>query len=263
MGRILLFLLPILICSCVPLREIKYLQDTKGELELDSLGYIIENETPYYLQVDDILVMNVVSRDPSVASFFGQENTGLIRSANEGVFYISGLSVDDRGFIEVPSLGSFNVLGKTLEEVSSEVESKMYKIYQSDAVFVKLKLTGINYTILGEVGRPGQYVVYRNRLDILEAVARSGDLNVVANRKKIRLIRKYPEGRKMFELDITKDNILNSEFFFLHPNDIVIVNPKVQRTIGTGTNLVGTIGATATALGSLFAIIAIVDRFSE
>lgn len=248
--------------SCIPVKELKYLQKT-GELEMDSLGYIVEQETEYHIQRDDVLVMNVTSRDPAIAQFFGVENTSLINAVNEGLFYISGLSVDDEGYIEIPSLGKFLVLGKTIDEVTEMVQSSVYSIYQKDAVFVRMKLTGINYTILGEVNIPGQFIVYRNRLDIIEAIARSGDLNVFAERGSVRLLRKYPEGRKIFELDLTQDKIMNSEFFYLQPNDIILVNPKKQKTIGTGTNFIGTVGALAGTLGSMVAIYSIIDRFTN
>lgn len=260
MIRIFFFVaITALFSSCVPTKEIKYLQET-GSLEVDSLGYIVEKETEYHLQTDDVLVMNVTSRDSSIAQFFGVENTSLINTANEGTFYISGLSVSDLGFIEIPSLGKFSVLGKTVDEATKMVQEAIHTIYQKDAVFVRMKLTGINYTILGEVNRPGQYIVYRNRLDIIEAIARSGDLSILAERKKIRLLRKYPEGRKIYELDITKDKIMNSELFYLKPNDIILVNPKPQKSIGTGTNFIGSLNTVAATIGSAFTIYVITDR---
>ena len=128
-------------------------------------------------------------------------------------------------------MGKFLVLGKTVEQVNSDVQAKAH-IYINDAV-INIKLVSFNITILGEVVRPGQYVVNNDRINLLEALGLAGDMNVYGNREKISIMRKSSDGSyNICYADITNKNIINQDVFVLHPNDIIYVEPLKAKSWG-------------------------------
>ncbi len=252
----------VLFSSCIPLKEINYIQKNPSTI-INNDGVIVTNKTDYHFHVDDIISLNIISKDPDVVRLFGAQVTSTISSAGEALFYISGLSVNSLGEIEVPVIGKVYVLNKTADQVKALIEEELYKVYNKNSVTVKVQLSGIYYTILGEVFSPGSRVVYRNRLNILEAIAISGDLPVTAKRKNIKLYREFPEGKKMIQLDLTQDNIINSEYFYVQPNDIFVVDAKWQKTWGIGVNTIGTIATTFSIFSGAVATYFTIKSFSK
>jgi polysaccharide export outer membrane protein len=239
MRRTLLFLLLIsVLCSCVPRKNLIYLQG-----EPVSLKKIREiNDAPYKLQVHDIITIDIKADDSDMVSMFQkQNNTGVgiqnqVQGGNAGGGYFFGYSVDRHGNIRLPYLGEINVLGYTTEEVREKVEEKL-KDYIKDGteVFVNVRLDGIQYTIMGEVVSPGLKIIYQNQISILDAVTNAGDITLVGDRKHVEVLRMTPEGAKKFEIDLTKISALESEAFYIKPNDYINVKPLPQKTIGSGT----------------------------
>lgn len=86
-------------------------------------------------------------------------------------------------------------------------------------------MVSFKITMLGEVKVPGNYPIYQDRVNIFEAIARAGDLTNFANRNRVVLIRNNEKGALLHRIDLTKDDILSSDYFFLQPNDIVYVEP--------------------------------------
>ena len=133
-------------------------------------------------------------------------------------------------------MGEINVLGYTTVEVRKKIEEKL-KEYLNDKteIFVTVRLDGIKYTVMGEVGSPGPKVVFQNQLSIIDAITNSGDIGLVGNRKNVEVIRMTPGGIQKFEIDLTKMDAINSEVFFIKPNDYINVKPLRQKSWGTGT----------------------------
>ena len=90
---------------------------------------------------------------------------------------------------------------------------------------VIVKLVHYNLTMLGEVNKPGQYKVYQTDINLFEAVSMAGDLTDFANRNKVVVIRQTKAGSEVIYVDMTKRNILASDYYYLKPNDIVYAPP--------------------------------------
>ncbi|XOD68512.1 MAG: polysaccharide biosynthesis/export family protein [Flavobacteriales bacterium AspAUS03] len=247
--------------SCISLKEIKYLQGD-SKLELSQNGYISNQKEEYKLQIDDILSIQIIARDPNLAALFGSQLTHTnVTQINEESFYINGLTLKSDGSIDIPVVGKIQVVNLNLDQAQSVIENKLYSLCKKDAIFVKIQLTGINYVIIGEVNKPGRYEVYKNQVTLLDAIAQAGDLPITAERKKIKIIRQYPEGKKIISVDITKESILNSPYYYLQPNDILIVDPKPQKSWGIGTNTLNTVGTLLGTAANIFAVIISINTF--
>ena len=103
---------------------------------------------------------------------------------------------------------------------------------------VTVRMTNYKISVLGEVNHPGMFTVNNEKINILEALAKAGDLTIYGVRNKIKLIREDATGKKeIHELNLNDANIINSPYYYLQQNDIVYVEPnKVKaRNSGVGT----------------------------
>lgn len=238
------------LASCVPNKDIIYLQGNPTSLkEIKKV-----NNEPYKLKVDDIIFIDLKSsvKEELISLFLKGNESGQGRATNNtqqnsgAGAYFNGYSIDSHGNIRMPYLGEINVLGYTVKEVREKIENELLKQFQDkNSFFVNVKLAGIRYTVLGEIRIPGPKIIYQNRVSILEAISNSGDITDVGNRKNVEVIRINPDGVKKFVIDLTKIEAIDSDVFYIKPNDVINVKPLKQKAWGTGT----------TGLGSLSSII--------
>ena len=148
-----------------------------------------------------------------------------------------------------------NVLGYTTKEVRVKIEENLKKyLEKGTTIYVTVRLQGIKYTVMGEVNLPGTKIAYSNNLSIIDAITDSGDVSDVGDRKNVEVIRISPSGDvKKFEIDLTNIKAVNSEIFFIKPNDYINVKPLRQKSWGTGT----------TGLQSLSTIISLLTLFTS
>ena len=235
MKRILTFiLLAILINSCIPKKNLVYFQ---GELkQIDSLQRI--QETPYRLQINDIITIQIKSPDKDLVTLFTTRATGGTTNYrySEQSLYFDGYSIDKHGNIRVPYLGEINVLGYTTDEVREKIDKEFENYFKnSDDVFVTVKLAGVRVTIIGEVKTTGVHIIYQNQVTLVDAIATAGDITVVGNRKNVSLFRKGPSGTERFVVNMLDLSSFNKDNFYIQSNDVIYVEPLKQKSWGTGT----------------------------
>ncbi len=220
-------------CSCIPSKDLVYLQgEPLSKKEIHRM-----NKIPYKLQVNDIIIIDIKAADNNLVALFNKNQSSVAnQQAQGGGGYFSGFTVDGHGNIRVPYIGDINVLGYTTKEVRLKVEDELAKLFKkSEDIFVSVKLDGIRYTIFGEVASPGPKVLYQNKVSIIDAISNAGDIPVTGNKKKIEVLRLSPDGRKKFTIDLTKIDALDSEVFYIEPNDYINVLPLKQKSWGTGS----------------------------
>jgi polysaccharide export outer membrane protein len=243
---ILLFFIGILSTSCVPTQDLIYLQN-KGNASESSVNQVVVK--PYRLQTNDAVSLSIKALDSKLVEIFSN-NTNTQQSTNFETLYFNGYTVDDHGNIRIPVLGEVNVLGFTLEEARIKIEQLLLKDYfkKEAGIFVNLKLTGFRYTVNGEVGSPGTKILYQERVNILEAVANSGDISVTGDRKDVKVMRQFPQGVETFSIDLTDSNAIKSPVYYLQPNDYIYIKPLKQKTWGTGKTGIESLGTIITIL---------------
>lgn len=236
--------------SCITNKDIVYLQgnDKNGEgIQLSEI-----DAKPYRVQVNDVISINIKAIDSKLVELFSPSTstTNSTSQMSQQGLYFNGFTVDSHGNIRIPVIGELNVLGFTLDEIRLKVEDLLLKEYfKTEArIFVNVKLAGFKYVMMGEVGSPGTQVLFQDNVTILEAIANSGDIPVTGNRKDIQIIRKHPNGYETISVDVTDAALLKSPKLYLQPNDYVYVKPLKQKSWGTGTTAIQTVGTIMTAL---------------
>ena len=221
--------------SCIPTKKLTYLQETQAAQ--DSIIQVNLQQQPYRVQVNDVLSIRVKALDQELVALFNPQ-TASEEGGNLGEgYYYDGFVVDRHGAIRLPTLGEVQVLGYTTEEIREIIEKKLLDDYFTEEanIFVTVKLAGIKYTIGGEIGNPGVKVELVEQLSLLDAIVNSGGILEYGDRTDVLIIRQYPGGKKIHHIDMTKIDALNSPYYFIQPNDVILVNPLPQKSIGVGT----------------------------
>lgn len=237
-------------------------------LVINEEGLIPYNIPTYRITKNDILNLNIVTTPKGdAAQFYSSLNTsggvggGANNAATQGGrgasgagggssvggnmnFYFNGLKVDSKGDINVFGIGYVKAEGRTVEDVTQELQEKVNENFQEGKAEVRLNTDGITYYILGDVettGLSGEKVAHKNTLTITEALAINGGLNRTIDRRNIVIHRKLPEGIKVAKIDLTREDIMNSPFYYVQNGDEIYLNTRGKSLNGFGKDPVQTL----------------------
>lgn len=246
--------------GCVSHKEMVYLQPSENET--DSIAKVVASQSPYRIQIYDILNIRVKALDQDAVQIFNPIGESLLNANSNERAYFDGFTVDLHGEIRIPALGKVSVLGYTTEEIEKILEEKLLEqqFKETANIFVTVKLTGLRYTVSGEVGSPGTNTLFQDRVNIFEALANAGEVTMVGDRKDVMIIRQYPQGQKVHHIDITQEDAMNSPYYYIQPNDIIYVKPLPQKSWGTGETGMQTLTAVASILTLGTTILLLIDR---
>ncbi len=244
----------LLLSSCTSSKKLVYLQEKKKDLVTNKT---ITNAVELKIQNDDLLYITISSKDAELIDPF--KNSILIGSTSTTTSVATGFLVNNKGYINIPSLGQIKVTGLTCSEAANQIEELLIKgNYIKDPV-VAVRIGNFKVTVLGEVGSPGEIDVLGNRITILEAISRSGDLKPTAKRKNIKILREVDGKRNIYKVDLTSANLLDSPYYYLTQNDIIYVEPN--KSIGaksspwlTGLSIGGTVLSLVISIITLIAV---------
>jgi len=229
----ILLAISIFFTSCIPTKDLIYLQNKNGASSDVPISEVMLK--PYRLQVNDVLSITIKADDPKLVSIFNPTNKGETDNVGSSL-YFSGYTVDDHGSIRIPVLGEITAIGYTVEELRLKIEKQLLDEYfkKEANIFVIVRLGGFKYTINGEVGSMGTKFLFQDHVNIMEAIANSGDITITGDRKAVTIIRQTPTGTEMHDIDLTDINVMQSPYYHLQPNDYIYVKPLKQKTWGTG-----------------------------
>ncbi|QCX54478.1 gliding motility protein [Elizabethkingia sp. JS20170427COW] len=252
----LLLIIPFL-NSCLTRREVQYVQPNEN-LTINDKGYIPYNIPEYRVNKNDILKVTVITTPKGdaaqfysslVASTSGGTGAGTSGASgtNSNNFYFNGFRLDDKGDINVFGMGYIKAEGRTTDEIAADIQQKVNENFLPEKSQVRVSLEGIKYYILSDLeGKAVTQTARVNTLNILEMLAENGGLDRTVDRKKIRLYRKYPEGMKLAVLDVTRDDIMNSPYFYVQNGDMFLLDSKPKSLNGFNKNPIQTV---TTAVG--------------
>ena len=95
----------------------------------------------------------------------------------------------------------------------------------------------------------------KEKINIFQALALSGDLTTYADRKHIKIIRQTENGEtKIHNIDVRNKNIINSEFYYIQPNDVIYVPYLTEKSFGI-THFTGILSTTLSTISLIATII--------
>jgi len=225
--------------SCVSNRQITFLQ---YEDELVSPEKILSDsiirryetgELRYKLQPDDILSIRIASTTPDEYNPFSLADPYLASGgmqgniSSQGAVGIMGYRVDPFGYLTLPILGKVEASGYSIEELEDIIDS--LASYQLETPVSKINLLNFKYTVLGEVMGEGVQVSEENYMTMLQALASAGGPDEFGDLEHVKVIRKVGNETYVFYVNLLDESFLTSDFYYVFPNDIIIVPPLKSR----------------------------------
>lgn len=263
MKRFLLvmgLILSAFLTSCIPHKDIVYLQNR--DVATDTLQMMVEQQKPYRVQINDILNIRIKVLDQENVSIFNPIGEGNLNASAAERAYFDGFTVDTHGTIRIPELGSITVLGFTTSEIESLIKNRLLEeqFKETANMFITVKLSGLRYTAMGEVKSPGSQILFQERVNIFQAIANVGEIDITGDRRDVLIIRQYPQGQEIHHLDLTDVNVMHSPYYYIQPNDLIYVKPLKQKTWGTGTTGRETLTAIVSVVSLLTTTILLITR---
>ena len=169
--------------------------------------------------------LDYVIDPPDVLSVYVKDNEELSGT---------NITVGPDGKIARPLIGVVTVAGKTVAEVSSELQHR-YSEFIRDAS-VTVMVTGYKSKFVyvdGEVRNPGRYA-YTGNDSVVNALAQSGFLTRRASPNGIHVARGNPNDPEIYPVRL-KDIIVDDDSrtnWLLEPDDIVYVPPSFLSRVG-------------------------------
>ncbi|MCK9168309.1 MAG: polysaccharide export protein [Bacteroidales bacterium] len=216
---LILFLsLLVMATSCTTKKNLIYMQGfDDGETTIKNT-----EQLTYRVQPNDNLYIKVLGMDELATSVFNLTE-GQSYMNSDAAIELSSYTINVDGTIDFPYIGQVEVANKTIPEIKQIVQQKIDPFVQQSSVVVKLVNKQI--TVLGEVQRPGKYLITSECITLFEALGYAGDLTDYGNRKKVRVVRNGADGKRTYSVDLTSSRLLSDKHFYLLPNDIVYVEP--------------------------------------
>lgn len=223
----LLSILLLITASCATPTKVIYFENAnRYQSEVVKQSYVNK------IQKDDLLSISVGSKSQELALPFNQ--VPIIAQPNQTINNV-GYLVSPEGEITFPILGKIKVTNMTHAELASMIEKMIIEGQYINDPTVTIKLLNYKISVLGEVTQPGIKNITSDRITIFEALGLAGDLTIFGRRDNISLIREENGKRTVASLDINDRSIFESPYYYLHPNDVIYIEPnrkKMKSSVG-------------------------------
>jgi len=226
----------VIFSSCGSRKNMVYLQPDSTQINT-----VYEQYVPK-IQVNDILTVVVTAADPKVTAPFNPVSTMTTSNLTQQVDMAlrPTYTVDHSGDITLPMLGKVHVAGLTRVEAIVKIRTELGQYIKDPGV--NINFNNFRISVLGEVARPGSFIMPTERVTVLEALGMAGDLTIRGVRESVLLIREVDGNKTMHRLDLTKQNTLNSPYYYLAQNDVIYVEPNKAQInnskLGANTNII-------------------------
>ena len=235
--------------SCTATKDVLYLKNNPAS------GSVNFKWSEIYIQPNDIISVKVTTEIPEMALPYNI--TSPLENNIQGTqMQLHGYLVTNDGTINIPVLGVQKVTGLSLEKAEKQIqEALVSKGFLKNPVVV-CRLLNAKFTVLGEVNSPGTFTYYENNLTLLQALGLAGDLTINGIRKKVTIIRTENGVQTYGSIDLTKSDWFTSPYYFVKPNDIIIIDPNTAKVKSAGLigNPLNLISILSTILSSVIII---------
>lgn len=252
--KIFILILPLLLASCVTSRKVNLLQEA-GKHGIPSYADTLSYED-YRVRTGDRLYVYVYSIDERVSSMFNASGNGVnssqIRQGNGagGSYDLYTYLVYDDGTIDYPMVGRMEVRGMTTREIKNELEHRLMEYVQDQTEYkmlsVEVNIVRRSFSVISDHGS-GTFNIDREKVTIFEALAMAGDIGDFGDRSKVRIVREIEGNTQVKVFDVRSDDIVNSEYYYIEPNDVIYIQRIKGQSFGVNS-VTTTISVVATTL---------------
>ena len=216
----------LLLASCATNKRAAYIQQVQTDIPT-----AIEQDYQIRIKPLDRLTVTINSKDPELAAPFNAASSynslnGLSSYSSSSNGNLQILTVDKEGKIQLPIIGEIDCDGHTRNELAKKIENTIRENGMVHDPIVIIQFADVKFSVLGEVARPGQFSITKDRISLFDALAMAGDLTIYGQRENVALIREENGMRTVHYFDLKNPDILTSPYFYLQQDDVVYVTPN-------------------------------------
>ncbi len=207
--------------SCITAKDINYLQEPTGNIPKypHTDGY-----EEYVLAPFDKLHIRVYSLDKKTNFFIngGSDATFSQTSGQESArTELDTYVINENGNVDLPLLGEVKLAGLYIRQAKKVLKNAI-KAYTIDDCAVDVQLVGRYFSIIGgDVN--GKFPIYKEKMNIFQAVALAGGIGTFGDRSKVRILREAPNGVQIRSFDLRSKDIIYSDYYYIQPNDVLYI----------------------------------------
>ena len=247
-----LLLLTLIVTSCTSKKDIIYFQNA------ENFTPAATDETKYTLHIvpSDNLLIRVSALNQTAAVPFNVIGSTVGTTGTSTSMEWNGYLVDEKGEINFPVIGKIALGGLTKDAAERLLEDKISQYISNPTVNIRI----MNYkiSVLGEVNRPGTYVINDEKVTLPQLLSLAGDLTILGERRNVQIFRMENGEKKSHTVDLTSPEIFYSPYYYLQQNDLVYVRPNGARVRSAGVNQ--NLSLIITSVTFLIAILSFVIR---
>ena len=241
----------VLLTGCYSHRVIGLLQEP-GKHKIPTYEKDSVHE-PYRIHVNDEIIYRLITMDQTISKVLGSND-------NINTQYANSYRVYKDGTIDLPFLKPIHVEGLTVEEAQDTVRTAFREIIPD--ADVKLALYNKTFTVIGDI-RSGEYYIYKENMNIFEALAMTGDLMNSGDRRHVRIIRPHGDDEpEILEFDIRSNTIIDSEYYYIYPNDVIYV-ARTKDSFVKVTSYTGVLGLITSSVALLVSVLNYATNLSK
>ena len=216
----------LLLASCATNKRAAYIQQVQTDIPT-----AIEQDYQIRIKPLDRLTVTINSKDPELAVPFNAASSynslnGLSSYSSSSNGNLQILTVDKEGKIQLPIIGEIDCDGLTRNELAKKIENTIRENGMVHDPIVIIQFADVKFSVLGEVARPGQFSITKDRISLFDALAMAGDLTIYGIRTDVAVAREVDGVRTIEYLDLTSKELFNSPAFYIQQNDVIYVKPN-------------------------------------
>ena len=228
--------------SCVTSKKVNYLQEPTKNNKIPSYADTVDYEE-YKLRTGDRLYIYVYSLDENIMRMYNagtgsQSRSQMMqqmqysggRTTNELYSYL----LDKEGNIDFPTIGKVQVAGLTTRETKRVMEEQLSSLLKEipgyTTISVEVMVMQRTFSLIGV--QSGRYPINKEKMTIFEALALMGNLQTYSDRSRVKIVREINGETVIKTFDLRSKDIINSEFYYVQPNDIIYVRELTGKAFG-------------------------------
>jgi polysaccharide export outer membrane protein len=221
----------IILASCATPKTVSYfpdLSDGDKMIVKESEGILLKPADKLSIIVNTKSVeLNNVLNLPVTSQIIGYtEQQSIYQSRG-----ISSYTIDPEGYIDYPLVGKVKAAGLTRSGLADFLKSTMAEKNVAKDAVISIEYINLGYSVLGEVRNPGFYLFDSDKVTLLHALSKAGDMTIYGDRNNVKVIRRTDDGQQeAYVLNMQDtESIMKSPAYILQQNDVVYIQPNNYR----------------------------------
>lgn len=232
----------VFLTNCISVKKTTYLRDL---IDTEFSEVSINENYSVLIQPGDVLHIDLFGIQGEQLSLFKRNTNSTSAISNQALNY-QGFLVESTGGIDLPVIGRLKVENLTIDSCRQLIQLRVDEYIEG--AIVDLRIISFQFSVLGEVIRPGEFESIKERISIFEALAKAGDFNQFGDKTNVMVLRDYNGQKKIISVNLTSSNFMLEEGYWIKPHDVIVVSPVKAKTVFTHSEIIQIVVTSITTL---------------